>query len=640
MDNRHRKGRSFSTVLESTVSRRQVVKAGLTALVATPLSSLAETKLSPVVSSALLGFNSVAVSDLIDEVVVPRGYSAEVFYRWGDPVSDGPSFKMDGSNTAQEQLQQAGMHHDAIQFYPITTDSSLDERGLLVMNHEYIDPQILHIGGGVFDQPQQFSAEKVLKEQYAHGISVIEIKKYNAQWQIVRPSSLARRITATTAMTIAGPVAGSDYIKTEADPDGKVILGTFNNCSNGKMPWGTYLSCEENINGYFKLSNPEIKSDKQQLAWQRYSFGNSYYGWHHHDPRFNLDLHPNEANRFGWVIEFDPFNPTSQPVKRTALGRFFHENVAHKLANDKRVALYSGDDSQFEYVYKFISAKSWDGTQGAHHGQLLDEGVLYVARFDDDGTGHWLPLVFGLAGLTEEDGFDNQADVLVHARLAADAVGATPMDRPEWITVHPETGAIFVSMTNNSKRGKEGKPAKDAANPRDQNQFGHIVQLDEQDASDLQFNWQIFTLAGAEQDKQSTIFGDGYANPDGLMIDDRGVLWVQTDISASKLNTGEFEVFGNNQMLAVDPVTGESRRFLTGPVGCEVTGVVMTPDLTTMWVNIQHPGDVPAKLKQQGVIKTPDYPNAASNWPDKADNGRPRSATVMITKDDGGIIGS
>jgi secreted PhoX family phosphatase len=633
----------MKALIEEQLSRRQVLQYSIAALFSAALpASIAETEESQQFKhqmTRLFGFKSVAVANLLDHVIVPEGYRAEVFYRWGDPISDGPQFKMDGSNTAMEQLQQAGMHHDAIQFYPLPRGESHSEHGLLVMNHEYIDAQILHADGGVFDSPQTYNLEKTLKEQYAHGVSVIEVKKRDDGWQIVRPSSYARRLTAVTPMKVSGPVARTTYIQTQADPIGEQILGTFNNCSNGMTPWGTYLSCEENFNDYFDVPSLRHLTNKQQQAFERYHIKHSYYGWHNNDERFNASMHPNEPNRFGWIIEFDPYEPSSTPVKRTALGRFAHENVAHKIGEEGRIAFYSGDDSQFEYVYKFITKQAWDGTQGMHHGHLLDEGTLYVARFEDEGHGEWLPLVFGENGLTQENGFEDQADVLVHARQAADKLGATPMDRPEWITVHPETHAVYISMTKNSKRGEDSKPSNDAANPRNTNKFGHIIKLLEHDATSLLFDWNIFSLAGNKQ-HQGTIQGDLYANPDGLMIDKRGILWLQTDISSSKLNSGEYAQFGNNQMLAVDPSTGETRRFLTGPNGCEITGVVMTPDSKTMWVNIQHPGEVEQLPDSQGRKKSAQFPNASSNWPDHQPFGRPRSATVVISKDDGGIIGT
>jgi uncharacterized protein len=636
--------KDLSALIEIRLSRRQVMHYGLGSFLAAtlPLTACSEKQIrleDKYVSPDLLGFKSVPVAYLEDEVLVPEGYRTEVFFRWGDPISDGPAFKMDASNSATEQMQQAGMHHDAIQFYPLPRGSDNAKHGLLVMNHEYIDAQLLHSDGGIFDSPDNYTIEKTLKEQNAHGVSVIEVRRGDTGWQIVRPSNFARRITARTAMSVSAPVAGTKYIQTEADPLGQTILGTINNCSNGKTPWGSYLTCEENFNNYFVLPTKVEFSDKQRRAWKRYGIKYSYYGWHKNDDRFDVNQHPNESNRFGWIVEFDPYNPENKPTKRTAMGRFSHENVAHNIGKDNRVAFYSGDDAQFEYVYKYITNKPWDGSQGAHHGQLLDDGVLYVARFDEDGTGIWLPLVFGLGPLIQENGFEDQADVVVHARMAADAVGATAMDRPEWIATHPDSHDIYVSMTKNSMRGEPGEPEKDAANPRDNNAFGHIIKLIEDDATSTMFDWDVFALAG-DAERNATINGDLYANPDGLMIDTRGVLWVQTDVSASKLNTDKFAQFGNNQMLAVDPDTGETRRFLTGPIGCEITGVAMTPDLKTMWINIQHPGEVPEVLKRQGVKKTPATPNIASNWPDHLQNGRPRSATVLITKNDGGVIGS
>ncbi|RKZ81014.1 MAG: PhoX family phosphatase [Gammaproteobacteria bacterium] len=636
--------KDLSALIEIRLSRRQVMHYGLGSLLASAIPRMAFSKNHAIAEEqyfapSLLGFKAVPTAHLVDDVVVPEGYRAEVFFRWGDDVSDEPRFKMDASNTAAEQMQQAGMHHDAIQFYPLPRGSDNAKHGLLVMNHEYIDAQLLHSDGGIFDSPENYTLEKTLKEQNAHGVSVIEVQQNEAGWQIVRPSNYARRITARTAMAVSGPVAGTKYLKTAADPLGQEILGTLNNCSNGKTPWGSYLTCEENFNNYFDTGLKTDFKRKQQKAWQRYGIKGSYYGWHKNDDRFDMSKHPNEANRFGWIVEFDPHDPESKPVKRTAMGRFAHENVAYNLGVDGRLGFYAGDDAKFEYVYKYITNKPWDGTQGMHHGQLLDDGILHVARFDEDGTGVWLPLVFGVGPLTQENDFEDQADVLVHARMAADAVGATPMDRPEWIATHPDSHDIYVSMTNNSKRGRDGEPDKDAANPRNDNDFGHIVRIVEDDATSTIFDWDIFILAG-DKEHNTTINGDLYANPDGLMIDTRGVLWVQTDVSASKLNTDKFAQFGNNQMLAVDPNTGETRRFLTGPIGCEITGVTMTPDLKTMWVNIQHPGEVPEVLKRQGVKKSPSKPNAASNWPDHQKNGRPRSATVLITKNDGAVIGS
>ena len=622
----------FDPLLQKQLSRRSVLQFSLGAMLASamPLSSAATMLRN---QSQLLGFTPIPTADLLDEVVVPEGYRAEVFYRWGDPISDGPAFNMDASNSAADQMQQAGMHHDALQYFPLPKGSENNDHGLLVMNHEYLDLDVIHTDGSHKHSPETYTADKVAKEQNAHGVSLIEVRQENGEWQIVRPSTYARRLTANTPMQISGPAAGHELMKTRADPEGKNVLGTFNNCANGKTPWGTYLTCEENFHYYFVADPKHSRDAETKRRWQRYKLGFSYYGWQQFDARFDLDKEPNEANRFGWVVEFDPYNPQSIPVKRTALGRFAHENVAHKIGRDGRLAFYSGDDSKFEYIYKFITRDAWDGSLGAHHGRLLDDGILYVARFEEDGSARWLPLLFGENGLTTENGFVDQADVLVHARAAADIVGATKMDRPEWITVHPHNDQVFVSLTNNSDRGQQDNVGKDAANPRNQNLFGHIIKFSEADATATEFSWQVFVLAGEGK-------GEQFANPDGLYIDDRGVLWIQTDVSSSVMNDGQFKEFGNNQMLAADPATGDIRRFLTGPVGCEVTGVIMTPDMKTMWVNIQHPGEMLDVLQRRGINKSPQNPNAASNWPDHHPNGRPRSATVLISKEDGGVIGT
>jgi uncharacterized protein len=622
----------FDPLLQKQLSRRSVLQFSLGAMLASamPLSSAATMLRN---QAQLLGFTPIPTADLLDEVVVPEGYRAEVFYRWGDPISDGPAFNMDASNSAADQMQQAGMHHDALQYFPLPTGSENNDHGLLVMNHEYLDLDVIHTDGSHKHSPETYTADKVAKEQNAHGVSLIEVRQENGEWQIVRPSTYARRLTANTPMQISGPAAGHELMKTQADPEGKNVLGTLNNCANGKTPWGTYLTCEENFHYYFVADPKHSRDAETERRWQRYKLGFSYYGWQQFDARFDLDKEPNEANLFGWVVEFDPYNPQSIPVKRTALGRFAHENVAHKIGRDGRLAFYSGDDSKFEYIYKFITRDAWDGSLGAHHGRLLDDGILYVARFEEDGSARWLPLLFGENGLTTENGFVDQADVLVHARAAADIVGATKMDRPEWITVHPHNDEVFVSLTNNSDRGQQDNVGKDAANPRNQNLFGHIIKFSEADATATEFSWQVFVFAGEGK-------GEQFANPDGLYIDDRGVLWIQTDVSSSVMNDGQFKEFGNNQMLAADPATGDIRRFLTGPVGCEVTGVIMTPDMKTMWVNIQHPGEMLDVLQRRGINKSPQNPNAASNWPDHHPNGRPRSATVLISKEDGGVIGT
>jgi secreted PhoX family phosphatase len=483
------------------------------------------------------------------------------------------------------------------------------------------------------DGQRTWSAEKVRKSQAAHGVSVVEIERAGANLQVVRPSQYARRITANTPMRIAGPVAGSAYVRTNADPAGTTVLGTFNNCAGGRTPWGTYLTCEENFNGYFGNART-ITVPMGRYGIRRGGWG---YRWHEHDSRFDVTQEPNELNRFGWVVEIDPYDP---PVKRTALGRFKHEGAMLTLAADGRVVVYSGDDEHFEYIYKFVSRDRYNASDRSANRGLLDHGTLYVARFGGDGTGEWRALRHGDRGLTGADGFESQADVLVRARMAADALGATKMDRPEWVAVHPRSKEVYCSLTNNALRGGEGQAPADPANPRANNIFGHIIRWREagNDPTATRFAWDIFVQAGdpAHPDpaRRGTVTGDGFGSPDGLRFDERGVLWIATDASTGTLNQGDYARLGNNQLLAANVATGEMRRFLVGPVNCELTGIAFTPDARTLFVNIQHPGETPSERSD------PAHPRQWSNWPDFDQRGRPRSATVVIMKDDGDVIGS
>lgn len=593
-------------------------------------------------TAPLLGFAAIATTRA-DAITLPAGYTATAFVPWGTPLTGSmPAYKADASNSGADQEQQVGAHHDGVYFFPMdakTTGTNSSE-GLLVMNHEYIDPALIHTNGQTLGATRP--TDEVRKEVAAHGVSVIHIRKSGTAWELVNGSPFNRRVTAGTPMDIRGPAAGSPLLATKYSPNGTATRGTLNNCGMGSTPWNTYLTAEENWAGYFVN-----KDATQPREHKRYGVSgkNGRYFWEVADSgadeylRFDastkgataVDDYRNEPNTFGWMVEIDPFDPESRPQKRTALGRFGHEGVIFAPAVEgKPVVCYSGDDSQNEYIYKFVSAEPYyKATAG---GWLLNTGVLYVAKFNADGTGEWLPLDISntefiakaaLAGVT----FANQADVLVNTRTAADLAGATKMDRPEWGAVHPATGEVYFTLTNNTARTEA---QIDAANPRANNATGHIIRWRE-DADKNTFMWDIFLLGGdvgtttGTGDTAVTLTAENhFASPDGLLIDTRGVAWIQTDMSGSQQASGPY---GNNQMLAADPVTKQVKRFFVGPVDAEVTGVTLTPDLKTMFVNIQHPGDrsTPASF--------------TSNWPD-GNGARPRSATVIVTKDDGGIIGS
>ncbi|GAA1918445.1 PhoX family phosphatase [Streptomyces sodiiphilus] len=569
----------------------------------------------------LLGFAPVPPSSA-DTFTVPEGYETQVLIPWGTPIRPGgPAWRKDGSNTAEEQAEQIGMNHDGMHFFPLGRGSEGNRRGMLVLNHEYIDAQLLYPDGD-----EEMTAEKVRKALEAHGVSAVEIESVDGRWRVV-DSPRARRVTGNTPVTFSGPVRADHPALRASGP----ARGTLNNCAHGFTPWGTYLTCEENWNGYFGTEDTSWRPTAEQARYgvSARGFG---YRWHLADPRFDVAVNANELNRFGWVVEIDPMDPRSVPVKRTALGRIKHEGITLTESRG-RIVGYTGDDQDGDYIYKFVGEGTWR-SQRARGRSPLDHGRLYVARFDDDGTGTWLPLVHGEGPLTKKNGWADQTDVLLRTRQAADALGATKMDRPEWIAVNPRNKDVYCALTNGS--GWEGE-----ANPRTPNPYGHIIRWAEAkgDNTATTFRWDIFVLAGdpAYDDRVKLDDSNIFGSPDGLWFDDDGRLWIQTDISNSAQNlvARGYDRIANNMMLAADPRTGEIRRFLTGPRGCEITGVVTTPDRRTMFVNVQHPGEASAAWGRP----TPENPRAVSNWPDFDPAGRPRSATVVIRRTDGGVIG-
>lgn len=586
-----------------------------------------------------IGFTSVAIQDAkdFDRVIVADGYTAGAFFSWGDEVVAGAvPWKADASNTWQEQELQAGQNHDGMAYFPFA--DAPNDHGLLVINHEYTNPT-LHTHGptetidaqGIIHRPK----DEVLKEQAAHGVSVIEIKRdKKGEWQRVKNSAFNRRLTANTPMQLTGPAAGSEHLKTAQDSTGTQVLGTLNNCSMGKTPWGTYLICEENWNNYFVNRNTD--DWQQRVSHKRYGISNqlnsSKYYWESVDPRFDATPNNsqtfngfvNEPNRFGWVVEFDPFNSDSIPKKRTALGRYARECATVVLGDNGEVAIYSGDDTRGEYIYKFVADQRLNKINPKEKTDLLDKGILYVAAFYADGRGEWLPLIWGERGLTPRNGFMSQADVVINARAAADILGATPMDRPEWVAVDPHTREVYVTLTNNVERGIDPNQPLDAANSRKENHHGQILRWTEKNSNPAatEFMWEVFLLAGnaaessVPDNQRGNIIGDIFSCPDGLWFDTEGRLWIETDFDDEE---DLYQTMGCNQLLCADPLTREVKRFLVGPRGCEITGLTSTPDGKSMWLNVQHP-----------VI----------SYPASDGKTRPRSTTVLVTKNDGGVVGT
>ena len=626
-DSNHSSNPSIHDV--SDPKRRIVLRSGAFAAALSLIGPLAGcASLGEKASGPKLGFKGIPIG-LGDKLEVPEGYIATAIASWGEPIGvpgNMPAFKFDASNSASDQAVQMGMHHDGVEFFPFQGSST---HGLIAINHEYTDDGLLHVGG--FDN---MNAEKVKKAQNAVGLSVYEVELKGGGWEMVRPSRFARRFTMSTPFKVQGPAAGHSMMKTAADPEGRTVLGTLNNCASSQTPWGTYLSGEENWMGYFGHGD---KLNDHQKRWGARKEGS--YRWDKFDSRFDAVQNPNEPNRFGWVVEVDPMDPASTPIKRTAIGRAAHEGAWVGVTKDGRAVVYSGEDARFEYIYKFVSRDRIAPGGAKTNRELLDHGTLYVARFDSDGKGQWLPLIYGQGPLTSVNGFADQGEVLIKARQASDLLKATKMDRPEWLTIDTKSGWVYCTLTNNSLRGKPNQPGVDAANPRTDNTMGQIIRWkDDGDFDGKGFVWNHLVLAGdpgnTRPEAKGNIKGDIYGSPDGILFDKRGVLWIQTDASASSMYKGDYQNIGNNQMLACDPVTGETRRFLTGPTNCEITGVTFTPDAKNMFISIQHPGESP------GGRSAPGEPRKYSNWPDYRPNGRPRSATVAIRRTDGGLIGT
>lgn len=577
---------TFNEVLNGFQQRRSILQGGIAAATAfftsapTMAGTIIEHLDSRGLKDGLVDFTPVPVAG--GGGLTPRfapEYSYSTLIPWGSPLYPGSS-------------ETIGIGHDGMSYFAVNRSST---HGILAINHEFGD-NIVAIGKNTPD-----NLDDVRASQYAHGVAIVEIAKTGDNWEAVNTLGVARRIHVNTSVEFSGPAASSRLLQNLAD---NAPLGTLNNCANGETPWGTYLTCEENFNGYFGAKNASAWTRSTAQARYGFSATGFGYGWHLFDDRFDLSNpnYANEGNRYGWVVEIDPRNPNAKPVKRTALGRMKHEGAAVVVGRGSRVVVYMGDDERFEYIYKFVSSDNYRRML-ARGLSPLDHGTLYAARFNADGTGDWLELSLANPAVAAE--FSSIDQVLVNARRAADLAGATKMDRPEWTTVAPN-GIVYCTLTNNTARTDA---QVDAANPISRNSNGHIIRwMDTQSYTGLNFIWDILVLAKDTHGAASTVGMDGesaFGSPDGLWADPDGRLFIQTD--------GSQPSGLNDQMLVMDISTGSIKRLMEGVSGAEVTGIAITPDRKTMFCNLQHPDP---------------------------DTSVGRDVTLVITRNNGGVIGS
>jgi uncharacterized protein len=712
----------FNAVLQARMGRRRLLKGAVGTGAGALLGSIglagcgdsndsvsAPPPAAPAAPAPItIGFNAIAKS-LTDAITVPAGYTASVLYRCGDPMVAGlAAYKNDGTDTDMDQ--RAGDCHDGIHYFGLSAsgvrDNSSSTRGLLAMNHEYMTPLWLH-ANGISNEGNVRPKAQVDKETAVHGCAIVEVRLTGGKWEYVQSSTFNRRITTATPMEMSGPLRGNAAMRTKFSPTGTVTRGTQNNCGTGISAWGTFLTAEENWAGYFARANGDNtkRSARELVTLARYGLAQNTvgrYGWATAGSediyaRWDASIvgastdgsddYRNVANTFGYIVEIDPYNPSAAPKKRTALGRFAHEAaVLSKPVVGKPIAVYMGDDSRNEYIYKFVSKAVWAATDGTSDARMsigdkfFDDGTLYVAKFNSDGTGDWIALTIDNPTIKAYTTyvFADQADVLLNTRLAADAVGATKMDRPEWGAINPANGEIYMTLTNSSNRTAA---TTDSSNPRvysdlrgtvtqNGNVNGHIIRFAEtaNEASALKFRWDVY-LFGAQADADparvnlSGLTADNdFSSPDGLWFSEASKFaWIQTDdgaytdVTNCMLLVGKAGAVGDGSKVSLTydnagtakvvdtyvgkkPATNELKRFLVGPIDSEVTGITETPDGKAIFVNIQHPGEDTAAANLADPSKWSSY------WPDgnKSTNTarRPRSSTIVVTKNDGGIIGT
>jgi uncharacterized protein len=640
---------TMGEIIATRLSRRDIMRGALAVTATTaaivPLAletARAQTQaaaagVAPANTTPSFNFKEIAAgSD--ENHYVAEGYDADVLIRWGDPVVPGAPEFDPKAQTAAKQAVQFGYNSDYLGFLPIDGKS---DHGLLVVNHEYTNEELMFPSlPGRQDlravRFAQMTKDLADIEMMAHGGSVLEIRKVGGKWQVVKDSKFARRITAETEMLLTGPAAGHDRLKTSSDPTGTKVRGMLNNCAGGRTPWGTWLTCEENVNGYFWGSTTEQHPENRN--YRRMGIPGQWYNWGQYYDRFDVNKEPREANRFGWVVEIDPFDPTSTPKKRTAMGRFKHEGAAGIINSDGRYVVYQGDDERFDYVYKFVTEAAVNTANRAANMDILDRGTLFVAKYNADGTGEWMPLIFGQGPLTAANGFNSQADVVIEARRAGDLLGATKMDRPEDVEASEKTNKVYVILTNNSRR-TAGQV--DAANPRSDNRFGHIVEMMPEGGNHAspKFTWEILVRCG---DPSIAAVGatfhpnttkDGwFGMPDNCAIDAMGRLWIATDGNQPS-RTGRAD--GVWALETDGAARGTSKLFYRVPNGAEMCGPEFTPDMETFFVAVQHPGEPD---EDDPNAKPASFDQMSTRWPDFRPELPARPSIVVITKKGGGKI--